>query len=358
MPDDLDSRLARALAYFRLRNNQKSLDDFQAVIAKSPESVPARAYKIIVLGRLGKKADALSKLEKLQKGGGQEGLALCLAAVLAAELGEGVDKAFEALDAAIRKQPKDASLRYDAARAFSLSSRAISGTNKAMGRQLEQRCLQLLQEAIKNDDADFGRMDEDPDLDPIRDTPEFAELMKRARPDRRYAALWTSDASFEAVASYELNPAVHLQKCRELIAGGYRPVSCSVSRTPAAGPFVTASVWHRPMISEEVKDRLAERQARAAVALVRMGKAEEVWPLLRYSVDPRVRSIIISWLKPLGADPSPIAAEFDRIAANAQPAPALGQHPMDMILYHPDTSMRRALIQALGTYGSGGSVAW
>ena len=29
-----------------------------------------------------------------------------------------------------------------------------------------------------------------------------------------------------------------------------------------------------------VKDQLAERQARAAVALVRMGKAEEVWPLL------------------------------------------------------------------------------
>ena len=160
-----------------------------------------------------------------------------------------------------------------------------------MSRQLEERCLQLIQEAIKNDDADFGRMDEDADLDPIRDNPGFAELMKRGHPDRRYAALWTSDASFEAVASFGLDPAVHLRKCRELIAQGYRPVSCSVSRTTPDGPLVTASVWNRPMVSEEVKDQLAERQSRAAVALVRMGKAEEVWPLLRHSADPRVAQL-------------------------------------------------------------------
>ena len=41
---------------------------------------------------------------------------------------------------------------------------------------------------------------------------------------------------------------------------------------------MTASVWHRPVVKEEAKDRLAERQARAAVALVRMGKAEESGP--------------------------------------------------------------------------------
>ena len=130
---------------------------------------------------------------------------------MAAELGEGTNKAIETLEAAIQKQPKNAGLRYDAARAFSLASRAISGTNKAMGRQLEERCLQLIKEAIKNDDADFGTMDEDADLDPIRDNPGFAELMKVGHPDRRYAALWTSDASFEAVASHGLDPAAHLQ---------------------------------------------------------------------------------------------------------------------------------------------------
>ena len=55
--------------------------------------------------------------------------------------------------------------------------------------------------------------------------------------------------------------------------------------------------------SEMVKDRLAERQARAAVALLRMGKAGEIMPLLRHSADPRLRSFIVNWLSPLGADP-------------------------------------------------------
>ena len=57
--------------------------------------------------------------------------------------------------------------------------------------------------------------------------------------------------------------------------------------------------------SEQAKDELAERQARAAVALVRLGHADEVWPLLRHSADPRLRSFIVNWLNPLGADPKP-----------------------------------------------------
>ena len=355
-PDDLDARFARAMANFRLGENQKALDDLQVVIGKNPEAISAKQYRVIALARLGKKQDALSELAKFQKEDAPESSKLYLAAVVAAELGEGADKAFETLEAAIKKQPKDADLRYDAARAFSLASRAISRSDKAKGRQLAERCLQLLREAVKNDDADFGKMDEDADLDPIRDDPAFAEIMKAGHPDRRYAAVWSSDASFEAIPIYGLDPAAHLQKCRELIAQGYRPVSWSVARTTPEGPLVTASVWHRPAVQEEVKDRLAERQARAAVALVRMGKAEEVWPLLRHSADPRLRSFIVNWLNPLGADPKLIAAELDRIDPNAKPTPAPGQQKMDAILFHPETSMRRALILALGTYGTEGSI--
>src|SRR5262249_47827672 len=132
------------------------------------------------------------------------------------------------------------------------------------------------------------------------------------------------------------------------------PVSWSLAGTTPGGPLVAASVWHRPVVSEEVMDQLAERQARATVALVRMGKSEGVWSLLRHSPDPRLRSFLINWLDPLGADPRTIAAEFDRIDSHAQPTPALGQQRMDAILFHPKTSMRRALILALGTYGTEG----
>ena len=77
-------------------------------------------------------------------------------------------------------------------------------------------------------------------------------------------------------------------------------------------------------------------------------------PLLRHRADPRLRSFIVNWLNPLGADPKLIAAELDRIDLNAKPTPAQGQQFMDAILFHPETSMRRALILALGTYGMEG----
>ena len=353
-PDDPDARLTRAVANFRLGENQKALDDLQVVIGNNPEAVSAKQYKVIALARLGKKQDAQSELAKLQKEDASEHSKLYLAAVVAAELGEGADKAFETLEAAIQKQPKDADLRYDAARAFSLASKAICRSDKAKGRQLAERCLQLLSEASKNDDADFGKMDEDADLDLIRDDPAFAQIMKAGRPDRRYASLWSSDWSFEATSIYGLDPAAHLGKSRELIAQGYRPVSWSLTQTATGGPLVTASVWHRPVITEETKDQLAQRQARAAIALLRMGKAEEVWPLLRHSADPRLRSFIVNWLNPLSADPKLIVAELDRIDPNAKPTPAEGQQLMDSVLFHPETSMRRALILALGTYGTEG----
>ena len=102
------------------------------------------------------------------------------------------------------------------------------------------------------------------------------------------------------------------------------------------------------------KDVLAKRQARAAVALIRLGKAEKVWPLMRHSADPRLRSFLVNWLRPLGADPRTLAAELNRLDPNSKPMPAQGQQVMDAILIHPQTSMRRALILALGQYGQEG----
>ncbi len=99
------------------------------------------------------------------------------------------------------------------------------------------------------------------------------------------------------------------------------------------------------------KDHLAERQARAAITLLRMGKAGEIIPLLCHSADPRLKSFIVNWLNPLGADPKILAAELDRIDPNANPTHVQGQQFMDAVLFHPETSQRRALILALGQYG-------
>jgi hypothetical protein len=104
--------------------------------------------------------------------------------------------------------------------------------------------------------------------------------------------------------------------------------------------------------SESLKDARAERQARAAVALVRLGHAEEVWPLLRHSADPRLRSFIVNWLRPLGADPKAVTAALARL--DSPPQHQAAPPKVDAIRFHPETSMRRALILALGTYGTKG----
>ena len=273
---------------------------------------------------------------------------------MATELGEGSDQAFQKLDAALQKQPQDAGLHYDAACAHALASQPIAKKDPAKGRDRAERAIHLLQTAIQNGYADYKHMQEDADLDPIRDLPAFTEIMKVGHLDRSYAAVWTGDVRFEASPLFGLDTAAQLQRCRELVTQGYRIIALSVARTSPEGSLVTASVWHRPLITEETKDRLAEREARAAVALLRMGKAGEIMPLLRHSADPRLRSLIVNWLSPLGADPKILAAELESLPATTQPTPADGQQLMDAILFHSETSQRRALILALGTYGTEG----
>ena len=105
-------------------------------------------------------------------------------------------------------------------------------------------------------------------------------------------------------------------------------------------------------IAEQARDQLAERQARAAVALVRLGRAGEVWPRLQHSPDPRLRNFIVNLLRPLGADPNTIVAALDRPDSPTTHHPPTATRKMDAILFHPETSTLRALILALGTYGT------
>jgi formylglycine-generating enzyme required for sulfatase activity len=84
-----------------------------------------------------------------------------------------------------------------------------------------------------------------------------------------------------------------------------------------------------PDAKDDAKERLAKRQANAAVALLRMEHPEMVWPLLRHSPDPRGRSYLVDRLAPLGADPGAIVRR-------------LGEEP--------DVTIRRALILSLGEF--------
>jgi formylglycine-generating enzyme required for sulfatase activity len=305
------------------------------------------AKRAIINARLGRKEQALDDLALFQKGTAAASYQLYLAAVVAAELGEGQVEAFARLEAALERQADDADLAYNAACAYSLASRALDRPGRSGGRSQAGRAIRSLRAAMDQGLSRSDRIQEDSDLDPIRVLPAFGELMEAGHPDWRHGAAWIHDARSERAACYGLDPEAHLRRCRELAAQGYRPLWLSATRTTPDGPLVTASVWHRPLVSESVKDELARRQARAAVAMIRLGQSGDVWPLLRHGADPRLLSFIVNGLQPMGADPRSLVAELDRLDSLAtRPAPPAARDS----LFDLETSQRRALILALGTY--------
>ena len=103
------------------------------------------------------------------------------------------------------------------------------------------------------------------------------------------------------------------------------------------------------------KDKRAQRKARAAIALGRLGHAEEIWPLFRHSPDPSVRSYLVNYVEPLGFDPRAIAERLTKTETGSPNEESIvGQHgqasPVEARVFDPETSVRRALILALGHY--------
>jgi formylglycine-generating enzyme required for sulfatase activity len=82
--------------------------------------------------------------------------------------------------------------------------------------------------------------------------------------------------------------------------------------------------------TEPEKEHLARQQANAAVALLRLGKPEPTWALLKHADDPRARSYLIHRLGPLGVSPRALVGH-------------LGSQE--------EVSVRRALLLSLGEFG-------
>ena len=89
----------------------------------------------------------------------------------------------------------------------------------------------------------------------------------------------------------------------------------------------TVAIGLESQQTDEEKERLAKRQANAAVVMLRLHQPAKVWPLLKHSPDPRGRSYLIHRLGPLGADPRVLLRQFDE---------------------EKEESIRRALLLSLG----------
>ncbi len=107
-------------------------------------------------------------------------------------------------------------------------------------------------------------------------------------------------------------------------AGSSRGIQPTLAESP-----LTTSVWHQPLVAEEAKDRLARRQANAALAMLRLGCEQKVWPILQHRPDPRTRSYLVHRFGPLDADLQRVLTQLDT---------------------QGEVSIRRALILILGEF--------
>ena len=100
-------------------------------------------------------------------------------------------------------------------------------------------------------------------------------------------------------------------------ANGFQPLESVLAEVPREDPTERVSI--------------ARRQATAAAALATAGKWDQVWPLLRHSPNPTLRSYLIDRLGKSGADALTI---IDRLKSEIE----------------SDASVRRALVLALGDF--------
>jgi formylglycine-generating enzyme required for sulfatase activity/tRNA A-37 threonylcarbamoyl transferase component Bud32 len=360
-PNDLEILFRRAQAYYQLGQDDRALADLDTLVTKAPKDAVLYHYRALVHARLGHAAPARHDLAEFQKRSDQAGTKACVDAIVAAYLGDDA-VGLKRLEAALADHAKEPGFLYDAACAYAVAGRAARDKALALvigtlprspsswgmlpflqlhlrGRTREQldkaqrygdRAVALLQQAVAAGNRNYEQMQTHTDLDGVRGHPGFAAVLGPGHLERRYAAVWHESAALVSAESHGLDPAQHLARCRELAAQGYRPAALSVAGLGEGNALVTASVWHRPVVADAAKDALTKRQAQAAVALLQLGEAESVWPLLKHGDDdPRRRTWLIHRLGPLATDPD------------------LLRHRLET---EPDVSARRALILSLGQF--------
>jgi formylglycine-generating enzyme required for sulfatase activity/tetratricopeptide (TPR) repeat protein len=336
-PDDLNSRAQRAEALFQLGRDQDALSDLDRLIEKAPRYAQAYQWRALIRARRGQRSEAgkdMAQFVNLDPSPGSHAYLETLVVVYGGEIEAGARH----LESTLAQHREDADFLYYAACAYALAAQAVQrqtlarlsgailtgqtshafplvlaavvGEGPTTPQELKQRAVALLQQAVKLGYTNYAAMQTDSDLDVLHGDAGYRKLLRELHGAWQFAAVWHNNAAFATEEAHGLDPTQHLRRCLELTAQGYRPAALSVADLGEANAPMTASVWQRPVVGERDKDALARRQAQAAVALLQLGRAERVWPLLEQTPDPRLRTFLIHRLSPLGSDPQTVIARL------------------------------------------------
>jgi len=363
-PDDPNSRLSRGMALFDVGNDVAAIADLTYVAEKKPQWPWCLQWRAQAYARLRRADEARADVARFAELRESASSTAYLAALVSARLGE-PEAALARLEALLAEREGDASFLYAAACAVAMISPLVANDRReALGR----RALDLLTQAEEAGDQNPDFLS-DTDLDALHDLVGFKVLV-----GRRYARVFATGTALESIEIDAPSPESHLARARELVRRGYRPQALSLAAAPsiaapgadgAGAPLVAivAGIWLRPTEDPTTENRFAARKAHAAAALARLKAASRGWPSLAHSADPAARTAALHALAPLGVDPNAIVERLfgeregqrekaDKHGANpGAPAQRVGlQSLVEHVLFDPETSIRRALILALGEY--------
>jgi serine/threonine protein kinase/formylglycine-generating enzyme required for sulfatase activity len=325
-PDDLTRRFNRAEAYFWGGKDESALADLNACIVKQSKSIRAYLFRALIQARRGKSREASKDLDTFLANSENTRENAWADAAVSAYLGDGAG--LQRLEEALTKHADDPEWYFDAARAHALAAQVRAKEQPEKSSEHAARAVSLLTKA-RAAGLPFERLLANSDIDGLRDRKEFQALLAEGRRTPQYSGVWHDSPVRESRELRNLVPAQNRAEAVALAKQGWRPMALSVLETEQGKLPLTAAVWERPTIALVAQDALAKRQAHAAIALLRLGNSERLWPLLQQSADPRVRSFLIHLLSPLGSDPH-----------------ALVQH----LEQETNVSIRRALILCLGEF--------
>jgi formylglycine-generating enzyme required for sulfatase activity len=346
--DNLVGRYYRGVAYSRLGEDRRALEDLDAYLKAVQRYYRPFAERALVLARLGRPSQALEDLQQFRRMT-TPASSLPVEALVRVYLGQQVP--WPALQQLARQEANNADVLFNLAVVHAQADHwgrlhALAAAVAVVGRpdpllaalptgfesrrwgEHRNRAVALLGQAVAADPSRWKEVDSDLRLAPLHDHAGYQALLRRFHLAREYSGVWHGATVRESVELHGLDPAAHLRRCRELTVQGYRVAALGVAET--AGPtVVTASVWHRPVLSEAAQEAVARRQSGAALALARLDQMEKVWPVLKHSAYPEARSRLIQRLGPNGVAAVKLAARLET---------------------EKDVSVRRALILALGEY--------
>jgi formylglycine-generating enzyme required for sulfatase activity len=345
-------KLASGIQKYGEGKDREAIEDFSSSISDVPFVSLGYSFRAMARARLGNLESARKDLALSGKYAdsatafGSEVLSLCQQwhayadVIVSADLGED-DAAVERLESFVADRRNNAEDLFIAARAYAAASTVVGRTPKNQGNRADTkasryavRAVALLADAIAlGKTSEHWELQTLPDLSGLGAHPGLKAVLEKEHLERQYAALWqVTAAPWDWQEVHGLGPHAHLERCRELAAQGYRPRAIGAASFTAGDPLVTASIWYRPAVLEQQKDVLARRQAKAALALLRIGQADSAWRRLLHTPDPRLRTYLIHLLAPWGAEPQALVERLE---------------------LETNSSARRALILGLGEYPFG-----